>query len=68
MRRDERLAENFGAAEVKLTEVEFQALEEELKKIVIHGNRTDKDIEKLLIYARERRVLSKVQNRIGVWM
>lgn len=28
----------------------------------------EKDIEKLLIYAKERRVLSKVQNRIGVWM
>jgi hypothetical protein len=28
----------------------------------------DKNIEKLLIYARARKVLSKVQNRIGVWM
>ena len=47
MRRDERLAENFGAAEVHLTGPEFQALEEALSKLVIHGNRTDKDIEKL---------------------
>lgn len=28
----------------------------------------DKDISRLLMYARERKVVSKVQNRIGVWL
>lgn len=28
----------------------------------------DKDIEKLLAYAKERRVLSKIRNQIGVWL
>lgn len=27
-----------------------------------------KDISKLLSYAKERKVLNKVQNRIGVWL
>ena len=27
-----------------------------------------KNISRLLSYARERKVLSKVQNRIGVWL
>ena len=47
MRREERIVENLGAAEVTLTPEEFCALERELDGIVIHGNRTDKDIERL---------------------
>ena len=28
----------------------------------------EKDIAKLMMYARERRVVEKVRNRIGVWL
>ena len=44
MRKDERLVENFGAADVELSDEEFNNIEEELKKITIYGNRTDEDI------------------------
>ena len=44
MRKDERLVENFGAADVELSDEEFKNIEEELKKITIYGNRTDEDI------------------------
>lgn len=47
MRRDERIIENLGAADVELTDDEFHQIEEELAKIEIHGNRTDADIAKL---------------------
>lgn len=47
MRKDERLIENFGAADITLTENEFLQIEEELSKIEIFGNRTDEDIAKL---------------------
>ena len=47
MRKDERIVENLGAADVKLTEEEFNSIENELSKIKIHGNRTDEDIGKL---------------------
>ena len=47
MRSDERLAENFGAAEVELTDVEFESIEDALSKITLYGNRTDEDIMKL---------------------
>ena len=47
MRKIERMKENFGAADVTLTEEEFQQLEAELAQIKIHGNRTDEDIFKL---------------------
>jgi aryl-alcohol dehydrogenase-like predicted oxidoreductase len=46
-RKQERIEENLGAADVELTASEFQALEAELAKIEIHGNRTDEDIAKL---------------------
>ena len=35
------------AAEVELTEREFNSIENELSKIKIYGNRTDEDIHKL---------------------
>jgi aryl-alcohol dehydrogenase-like predicted oxidoreductase len=46
-RRLERINENLGAADVDLTDDEFSALETELAKITLHGNRTDEDIAKL---------------------
>lgn len=47
MRRDERIIENFGASKVKISDEAFRAIEDELKLIDIHGNRTDQDIAKL---------------------
>ena len=47
MRKDERVVENLGAADVVLTDEEFNNIETELNKITIYGNRTDEDIHKL---------------------
>ena len=47
MRRDERLRENFGAADVELTADELVALDAALSKVTIHGDRKDSDIQKL---------------------
>lgn len=47
MRRDERLKENFGAADVELTVAELAELESALAKVTIHGDRKDSDIQKL---------------------
>ena len=47
MRTIDRIKENFAAAELDLTKDEIQALEDELSKITIYGNRTDEDIAKL---------------------
>ena len=47
MRKYERVIENLGAADVVLTDDEFNNIETELNKITIYGNRTDKDIAKL---------------------
>lgn len=47
MRKDERVIENLGAADVELTQEEFDQIEKELNKITIYGNRTDEDIQKL---------------------
>jgi len=47
MRRDERLKENFGAADVVLDKNELAALEAALSKITIYGDRKDSDIQKL---------------------
>ncbi|MCM3781920.1 aldo/keto reductase [Neobacillus mesonae] len=46
-RKIERIKENLGAAEVVLTNEEFDQIETQLAKIKIHGNRTDEDIAKL---------------------
>lgn len=46
-RKAERITENLKAADVELTADEFAALEAELARIPIHGNRTDADIAKL---------------------
>jgi aryl-alcohol dehydrogenase-like predicted oxidoreductase len=42
-----RIAENFGADNVVLTDAEYATIEDELGKIKIHGNRTDGDMMKL---------------------
>lgn len=47
MRKETRVDENLRAADVKLTDEAYLALEHELSKIQIYGNRTDKDIAKL---------------------
>lgn len=47
MRRAERMEENFGAADVELTQEEYERLERELAQIPVYGNRTDADIAKL---------------------
>ena len=42
---------------------------EDLKKALLaYISEPSKDISRLLCYAKERKVLSKVQNRIGVWL
>ena len=47
MRKEERVIENLGAADVVLSDEEFKNIETELNKITIYGNRTDEDIHKL---------------------
>ena len=47
MRKIERMTENFGAAEVALTEREYGQIEAGLANIRLYGNRTDADIGKL---------------------
>ena len=53
-RKWDRIKENLGAADVLLSEEEFNKIETALSRIEIHGNRTDEDIAKLRsIIARE---------------
>ena len=47
MRRVERMTENFGTADITLTEEEFAGLEAQLGNLTLYGNRTDEDIAKL---------------------
>lgn len=47
MRKIERMEENFGAADVELTQEEYERLERKLAQIPVYGNRTDADIVKL---------------------
>ena len=44
MRSDARIEENLSSVNVELTDDEYNQLENELSKLTIHGNRTDKDI------------------------
>lgn len=46
MRKQKRLEENFGAADVFLSDDEYEGLEKALEGILIYGNRTDEDIVK----------------------
>ncbi len=47
MRRESRIDENLGAAKVELTDVDYDQLNDALDQIVIHGDRSGKDIAKL---------------------
>lgn len=47
MRRDERIVENLGAADIELSADEYDRLNAELAKLEIHGSRSEKDIQKL---------------------
>ena len=47
MRKAERIKENFGAADIVLTDSEFEALEQALAQVRVYGNRTDEDIARL---------------------
>lgn len=47
MRSEARLVENLGAADIELSDAEFNEIEKELDQITIYGNRTDEDIHKL---------------------
>ena len=47
MRKEERINENLGAINIKLTDEEYSALNKELDKITIYGNRDSRDITKL---------------------
>lgn len=47
MRKDQRMAENFGAADVVLSPEELAEIDKALGKIAIHGDRKDSDIVKL---------------------
>ena len=47
MRSDARIEENLGAADVFLSPDELAEVENELSHIVIHGNRTDEDIQRM---------------------
>lgn len=47
MRKESRIVENLGAADVELTAEEYAALNVELSKIKIYGDRDNKDIARL---------------------
>lgn len=47
MRKESRIAENLGAADIELTAEEYASLNNELSKIEIHGDRDGKDIAKM---------------------
>ena len=47
MRKEERVAENLGAADVELTDAEYAAINDALAGIAIYGNRDGKDIKRL---------------------
>ena len=47
MRKEERIIENLGAADVELTAEEYATLNKELEKLTIYGTRDGRDIKKL---------------------
>lgn len=47
MRKEERIIENLGAVDVELSAEEYKAINDELEKITIYGNRDGRDIKKL---------------------
>ena len=44
MRSDARIEENLSSVNVELTDDEYNQIENELSKITIYGDRSDKDI------------------------
>lgn len=40
MRREERIIENLGAADIELTQEEYKSLTAELDKLEVYGDRT----------------------------
>ena len=47
MRKEERVVENLGAADIELSDAEYAAINDALGGIAIHGDRDGKDIKKL---------------------
>ena len=47
MRKEERIIENLGAADIELTAEEYAAINAQLRKITVHGTRDGRDIKKL---------------------
>lgn len=54
MRRDERIRENLGAAEIILSDNEYSQLTAELNRLEIFGDRKDEDIAKLGALVRNK--------------
>ncbi len=54
MRKDERIKENLGAAEISLNDEEYKQLTDELNKLEIFGDRKDEDIAKLGAMVRNK--------------
>ena len=54
MRKEERITENLGAAEVSLSDREYAALTEALDGMEVYGDRKDEDIAKLGELARNK--------------
>ena len=47
MRKEERIIENLGAADIELTPEEYAELTQKLSRITIHGSRDGRDIKKM---------------------
>lgn len=54
MRKEERIKENLGAAEISLTDDEYNRLTDALNKLEIFGDRKDEDIAKLGAMVRNK--------------
>lgn len=56
MRREERIIENLDAAEIELSDKEYNRLNDELSRIEIHGSRSANDIKKLGTVPRNAKI------------
>lgn len=54
MRKEERIRENLGAADVELTDEEYDTLTKTLNGMVVYGDRKDEDIAKLGALVRNK--------------
>ena len=62
---------DMNGQKIKIYEKErliCDCLKYEKKGLLAFIKDEEKDIAKLMMYARERRVVEKVRNRIGVWL